>query len=135
MIQIVTKKYWINHELQGTDMFSTNKGAVTYNSKKGCCVNGKKIWKSLLGKKYLLGKSVHFSVKNTANNANTWGFIQQFLQHLYWTANSIVMVWVEPAQIHKYKRQHISPGRIQHSRAVLEHHVAKVETVQIHRYR
>ena len=24
---------------------STNKGAGTYNSKKGCCMNGKKIWK------------------------------------------------------------------------------------------
>ena len=39
-------------------------------------MNRKKIWKSLLGEKYLLGKPVHFSVKNTANNADTWGFIQ-----------------------------------------------------------
>ena len=62
-------------------------------------MNGKKIWKSRLGENYLLGKPVHFSVKNTANNADTWGFIQQIFQHLYWTANSIVhlMVWVETA--------------------------------------
>ena len=30
----------------------------------------KKIWKSLLGEKYLLGKPIHFFVKNTANNAD-----------------------------------------------------------------
>ena len=34
MIQIVLKKHWVTHELQGTDMSSTNKGAGTYNSKK-----------------------------------------------------------------------------------------------------
>ena len=90
MIQIVSKKHWLTHELQGTDMSSTNKGAGTYNSKKVFCMNGKKIWKSLLGEKHLLGKPVHFSVKNTSNNADTWGFIQQFFQHLYRTANSIV---------------------------------------------
>ena len=33
----------------------------------------KKIWKSLLSEKKLLGKPVHFSVKNTANNTETWG--------------------------------------------------------------
>ena len=38
-------------------------------------MKGKKILKSLLGKKHLLGKPVHFSVKNTVNNADTWGFI------------------------------------------------------------
>ena len=56
----------------------------------------KKIWKSLLGEKHILGKSVHFSVKNTVNNADTWGFIQQFFQHLYGTANSIIhlIVWL-----------------------------------------
>ena len=61
----------------------------------------KKIWKSLLGEKHLLGKPVHFFIKNTANNANTWGFIQQFFQYLYWAANSIVrlMVWVKTVQI------------------------------------
>ena len=53
----------------------------------------KKIRKSLFGEKYLLGKPVHFSVKNTANNADTWGFIQQYFQHLYRTANSIVWVY------------------------------------------
>ena len=55
------------------------KELVLKNQKKGCCMNGKKIWKGLLGKKYLLGKPVHFSIKNTTNNADTWGFIQQFL--------------------------------------------------------
>ena len=38
---------------------------------------GKK-WKSLLGEKHILGKPVHFPVYNTANKADTWGFIQQF---------------------------------------------------------
>ena len=61
----------------------------------------KKIWKSLLGEKNLLGKPAHFSIKNTANNADTWGFLQQIFQHLYRTVNSIVhlMVWVKTAQI------------------------------------
>ena len=49
----------------------------------------KKTWKSLLGENLLLGKPVHFSVKNTANNADTWEFIQQFFQHRYKTANLI----------------------------------------------
>ena len=62
---------------------------------------GKKILKSLLGEKHFLGKPVHFSVKNTANNASTWGFIPQFFQLLYRTANSIVhlSVWVKTALI------------------------------------
>ena len=65
----------------------------------------KKIWKSLLGEKYLLGKPVPFSVKNTANNTDTWGFIQQFFQHLYRTANSngYLVTKVETAQIHRYR--------------------------------
>ena len=106
-IQIVLKKYWVTHELQGTYLSSTNKNLlVTYNSKKWCWMNEKKKdlettrdSKSLLDGKYLLRKPVHFSLKNTANNANTWGFIQQFFQHLYRTANSIVhlMVWVKTA--------------------------------------
>ena len=56
MIQTVSKKLWVTHELQGTDMSSTNKGACTSNSKKGCCINGKKDleeslrWKTFLGK-------------------------------------------------------------------------------------
>ena len=81
----------------------------------------KKIWKSLLGKKHLLGKTVHFSVKNTANNADTRGIIQQFFQHLYRTANSIVhlMVRVKTAQILWYRQQYIYLRRIQLSRVVL----------------
>ena len=31
MIQIVSKKPWVTHELQGTDMSSMKKGAGTYN--------------------------------------------------------------------------------------------------------
>ena len=64
-------------------------------------MNGKKIWMSLLGENHLLGKPVHFSVKNTANNADTWGFIRQFFQHLCRTANSNghLMVKIETGQI------------------------------------
>ena len=62
---------------------------------RGCCMNGKKkIWKSLFGEKYLLEKPVYISVKNTANNADSLGFIQQFFQYLYRTANSIVHLMV-----------------------------------------
>ena len=68
-------------------------------------MNGKKIWKSHLGENYLFGKPIHFSIRNTANNADTWGFIQQFFQHFHRTANSIVhlMVWAKTAQILRYK--------------------------------
>ena len=60
MIQIVSKKHWATHELQGTDMSSSNKGARTYDSKSGCCMNGKKDLKKKLGEKYHLGKPVNF---------------------------------------------------------------------------
>ena len=43
MIQIVSKKHWVSQELQETDMSSTNKRVGTYNSKKGCYMNRKKI--------------------------------------------------------------------------------------------
>ena len=33
------------------------KGASTYDSKKGCCMNGKKIRESFFGEKHLLGKT------------------------------------------------------------------------------
>ena len=97
----------------------------------------KKIWKSLLGEKHLLGKPVYFSVKNTANNADTWGFILQFFQYLYRTANSNghLMVGIETGPIPRYRQQHISPGIIQHCTAVLEHLEDKIKTEQIHRYR
>ena len=39
----------------------------------------KKMWKSLLGEKYLLRKPVDFSVKNTANNVDTWGVYSAIL--------------------------------------------------------
>ena len=40
--KLFRKKYWVTHELQGTDMSSTNKGAGTYNSKKGVFYEWKK---------------------------------------------------------------------------------------------
>ena len=85
----------------------------------------KKIWKSLLGEKHLLRKPIPFSVKNTANNANTWGFIHQFFQYLYRKANSIVhlMVWVKIAQILWYRQQHIFLRRIQLSRGSSDGHL------------
>ena len=87
---------------------------LVLTTKKRVLCEWKKIWKSFLGEKYLSRKPVHFSIKNTANNADNWGFIQQFFQHLYWTANSIVhlMVCDETTQILSYEQQHISPGRI-----------------------
>ena len=87
MIQNVSKKHWVTHELQGT-VFNEQRELILTTQKKGFCVNGKKIWKSLLGKKHLLEKPVHFSIKSTANNADTWGLIQQFFPRLYRTANS-----------------------------------------------
>ena len=41
--------------------------------KRGVVWMEKKIWESFLGEKYILGKPVHFSVKNTANNADSLG--------------------------------------------------------------
>ena len=111
-------------------VLTTQKKDLLYERKK-------KTFESLLGEKYFLGKPVHILVKNTANNADTWGFIQQFFQHLYRTANLLVhlIVWIETAEIHWYRLQHILQGRIQHCRVVLGHLVVKVETAQIHRYR
>ena len=70
-IQTVSKKHKVTIELKRNDMSRTNKGAGTYNSKKGVLYEWKKVWKSLLGEKHLLGNPVPFSVKNTANNAGT----------------------------------------------------------------
>ena len=97
----------------------------------------KKIWKSLLGEKRLLGKPVHFSVKNIANNTDAWGLTQQLFRHLYRTANSngYLVVKVATAKILWYRQLHISPRRIQLSSIVQEHLVVKVKTAQIHRYR
>ena len=57
MIQIVSKKHRVAHELQGTDMSSTNKSVGTYNSKKGRCINGKKILEESLKRKLSLEKT------------------------------------------------------------------------------
>ena len=57
MIQIVSKKHWVTHELQGTDMSSTNKGAGTFNSKSGYCMKVKKDLEEYLRQKTSLGKT------------------------------------------------------------------------------
>ena len=53
MIQIVLKKHWVTNELLGTDMPSQTKVLVLKTQNKGCCMNGKKIWKSIYGEKPL----------------------------------------------------------------------------------
>ena len=70
MIQIVLKKHWVTHELQGTDVFNKQRNWYMQLKKGGVVWMPKKIWKGLLGEKHLLG-NVHFSVKNTANNVDT----------------------------------------------------------------
>ena len=101
MIQIVLKNIGSLINYKELIYLQQTKVLILITQKKGVVWIKKMIWKSLLGEKHLLGKPVHFSVKNTANNADTWGFIQQFFQHLYRTANSIahLMVQVKIAQI------------------------------------
>ena len=134
VIQIVSRKAWLlmNYK-ELINLLRTNPLVLT--SQKRSVIWIEKKWKSLLGENYLLRKPVHFSAKITANNAVTLRFIQRFLQHLYKIANPTVMVWFGATQIHRYRQQHIWPGRIQHSRVVLEHLVDKVKTAQNHRYR
>ena len=43
--------------------------------KEGMWHEWKKDWKESIRRKYLLEKPIHFSVKDAANNADTWGFI------------------------------------------------------------
>ena len=57
MIQIVSKKHLVTHELQGTDMSSTNKGASTYNSKKRVLYEWKKDLEESLRRKLSLEKT------------------------------------------------------------------------------
>ena len=82
MIQIVSKKHWVTHELQELICLQQTKELVLITHKRGVVSVEKKIWKSLIGKKHPLEKPVHFYIKNTVNNADTWGFIQQFFQYL-----------------------------------------------------
>ena len=121
MIQIVSKNTSSLINYKELICFQRTKRAGTKISKKECYMNGKKFWKSLFGEKHFLGKPIHFTIKNTLNNVDTWGFILQFFQHLYRIANSIVTlrVWVKTAQILWYRQQHISLKRIQLSRVVL----------------
>ena len=79
MIQIVLKNHWVTHVLQGTDMSSMNKGAGTYNSKNGCCMNGKKIFR--YRQKHISPGRIQYS--------------RVVLKHL--------VVKVKTAQIHKYR--------------------------------
>ena len=94
MIQIVLKNTGSHMNYKELICLLQTKKLVLI-SKKRVLYERKKDLEESLGEKYLLGKPVPFSVKNTANNADPWGFIQQFFQHLYRTANSIVhlMVW------------------------------------------
>ena len=57
-------------------------------------MNGKKDLEESLRRKTSLEQLKKYLVKNTANNADTCGFIQQFFQHLSTTANSIVHLMV-----------------------------------------
>ena len=89
MIEIISKKNTGLHMNYKELIFLQRTKVLVLTTQKGVLYEWKKkTWKSLFGKKYLFAKPVHFSVKNIANNADTWGFIQQFFQHLYWTANS-----------------------------------------------
>ena len=95
MIQIVLKKHQVTYELQGTDMSSTNKGAGTYNSKKGVLHE----WKKDL--EYLLGKPIHFSVKNTTNNADTWGSFSNSFSTYIGLQIHLYTSWSE-SRLHKF---------------------------------
>ena len=75
-------------------MSSTNKGAGDYNSKNGVLYVWKKDMEESLRRKTSLGKTCSLFRQETANNVDTWGFIQQFFQHLYRTANSNVHLMV-----------------------------------------
>ena len=101
MIQIVRKNTRSLTNYKELICLQRTKELVLTTKKKGVLYEWKKIWKSLLGEKHLLGKPVHFSVKNTANNVDTWKFIQQIFQHLYRTVNSNghFVVKVETVQI------------------------------------
>ena len=95
MIQIVSKKHRVTHELQGTDMSSTNKGDGIYNLKKGCRMNRKKDLEEFLRRKISLGENLFtFPSRIQRILNNTWGFIQLFFLYLYRTANSIVHLTV-----------------------------------------
>ena len=52
-----SKKHWVTHQLQETDMSSTNKGAGIYNSKKGVLYEWKKDLEEFLRRKTSHGKT------------------------------------------------------------------------------
>ena len=74
-------------------------------TKKGVLYEWKKIWKNLLDEKHFLGKAIHFFVKNTANNEDTWGFIQQSFSNPFSTCIGqqiqLFTLWSESRQ-HKF---------------------------------
>ena len=71
MIQIVTKNTGSLMNYKKLIYLQQTKELVLTTKKKGVVRMEKMIWKSRLGEKYLLEKPVHFSVKNTVNNADT----------------------------------------------------------------
>ena len=76
MIQIVSKKNSGSlKNFKELIFLQQTKVLVLTTQKRDVLWMEKMIWKSLLGEKYLLGKSVYFSVKNTVNKTDTWGFI------------------------------------------------------------
>ena len=136
MIQIVSTIHWVTHELHWTDMSLTNKGAGTYNSKMGCCMNGKKIWKSLKAKN-ISRENLFTSPSRIPRTMQTHrgSFGNSFSTCIGQPFQSHFKVKVETAQIHRYRQRHISLGLVQQSRIVLRHLVVKVDTSQFHKYR
>ena len=57
MIQIVSKKQWVSHEFQGTDMSSTNKELLFTIQKRGVVWIEKNDLKESLRRKISLGKT------------------------------------------------------------------------------
>ena len=56
MIKIVSKKQWVTHKLQGTDM-SYEQRSWYLQIKKGCCMTGKKNLEESLRRNISLGKT------------------------------------------------------------------------------
>ena len=71
--KLFRKNTWSLMNYKELICFQQTKVQVVATQKRAVVWMEKKIWKSLLGEKHLLGNPVHFSVKNTANNADTGG--------------------------------------------------------------
>ena len=58
MLQIVSKKHWATHELQGTDVFNEQRSWYLQRKKRALSEwKKKKIWMSILGRKTSLRKT------------------------------------------------------------------------------